>query len=201
MTLRRPSRVAFAILHRLLSNDEFLKGDLLEEFEKGRSQRWLWRQVIGAVVCRSDPRPSIASLGKCGVGIALLLLLSFEAILVTDLVLRLVFGPPVQNISGYLYLFHRPEAWIPHERENAQPSMIWAVACVLVLGLSLPIGYLIARIHEHHRVLAVTGFAASMLLCVAITTQAAFVIQFLTVVGYVIGLLVGARAAVVRATP
>jgi hypothetical protein len=106
MSRRNPSRVALAILDHLVADDEPLKGDLLEEFESGRSQWWFWRQVIGLLFCRRRPTsPHLPQDAETFlVGAAVLVLLSFEAVLVTNVMHRLAFGPPLPNISGYLYL-------------------------------------------------------------------------------------------------
>ena len=48
MTSRRPPRLIEALLRRLPADREPLIGDLLEEFQQGRSAPWLWRQVLSA---------------------------------------------------------------------------------------------------------------------------------------------------------
>jgi hypothetical protein len=55
MTPRRPPRVALALLARCVADSEPLAGDLLEEFEHGRSRSWLWLQVLAAIVARPAP--------------------------------------------------------------------------------------------------------------------------------------------------
>jgi hypothetical protein len=49
---RQPPRVATWLLHRLTDGEdrEVLAGDLLEQFRRGRSSAWYWRQVSGAIV-------------------------------------------------------------------------------------------------------------------------------------------------------
>jgi len=41
--------IAIALL-QLFCRDEALVGDILEEYEVGRSRAWLWRQVAGTVI-------------------------------------------------------------------------------------------------------------------------------------------------------
>ncbi len=48
-TLRRPPAIPAWLLRRLVSNDA-LVGDLTEEFRRGRSAAWYWRQVVTAIV-------------------------------------------------------------------------------------------------------------------------------------------------------
>ncbi len=49
MTPRPVPRVALWLLERSLASEEALAGDLVEEYARGRTRWWLWRQVIGAV--------------------------------------------------------------------------------------------------------------------------------------------------------
>jgi hypothetical protein len=180
------ARIALALFDRFGAGSESLKGDLLEELENGRSVRWLWRQVIGAAMRH---RPSAASVSMFAVGGALLMLLSFEAMVVTNLVVRMVFGPPFPNISAYLYL-PPSEALV----DPAAPiSSGWILVGALMVGVSLPTGHVIAQLHARHRMLALAGFGCSTMVCATITMQASVLTQFLTMVGFVVGLLVGGR--------
>ena len=182
-------RIAFALFDRLAADNESLKGDLIEELENGRSAWWLWRQVIGATVRHP---PSLTRVSMFALATALLLLLSFEAVVVTNLVVRIVFGPPFPNISGYLYLqaLDSPAAPIP------PVPIVWTLVSVFTLAVSLPAGQLIARLHERHRMLALAGFACSTMLCATITMQAGVLTQFVTMVGFVVGLFLGSRVLV-----
>ena len=190
MNRSRISRLALAVYDKLAADNLALRGDLLEECAKGRSRWWLWRQVIGAVVFQPGLRPSLARVGTASVVVALLLLLSFEAVLVTNLVARLMFGPPFPNISGYLYFFHRAD--LLSEPESRPLSIMWFITSALVIAAAWPMGRLLARLHERHGLFALSGFTFSVGLCAAITFQAPFLIQFLTMLGCVFALLVGA---------
>ena len=46
MRHRTPPRLAVAFLNRFGPNDDGLAGDLIEEFEAGRSRLWFWKQVV-----------------------------------------------------------------------------------------------------------------------------------------------------------
>jgi hypothetical protein len=180
------ARIAFALFDYLDANNESLKGDLLEELEKGRSSWWLWRQVAGAV---GRHPPSVDNVSMFALGTALLMLLSFEAVDVTNLVGRIVFGPPFPNITGYLYL-------PPLETPAAQTvplSIVWTLMGALTIAVSLPTGRLIARLHERHYALALAGFGCSTMLCATITMRAGVLAQFLTIVCFVVGLFLGSR--------
>ena len=52
MKPRRPPRFAVCLLNRfgLLERNEAFAGDLAEEFSRGRSGGWFWRQTLVAVV-------------------------------------------------------------------------------------------------------------------------------------------------------
>jgi hypothetical protein len=44
--VRRPPRVADALLRYLAPGHEALAGDLIEQFREGRSAAWFWRQTL-----------------------------------------------------------------------------------------------------------------------------------------------------------
>jgi hypothetical protein len=186
-------RIAFALFDRLAADNESLKGDLIEELENGRSAWWLWRQVIGATVRHP---PSVTDVSMFALATALLMLLSFEAVVVTNLVVRIVFGPPFPNISGHLYLPALDSPAAP----TAPVQVVWTLVSALTVAGSLPAGRLIARLHERHRMLALAGFGCSTMLCATITMQAGVFTQFVTMVGFVVGLFFGSRVLVSKST-
>jgi hypothetical protein len=49
MTSRQPPRLALAVLERLVPDSSSLAGDLIEEFCRRQSRRWLWWQVLTAI--------------------------------------------------------------------------------------------------------------------------------------------------------
>lgn len=53
MTGSDPPRLAVALLHRFLHDNEPLAGDLLEGFAARQSRLWFWRQVLLAIVIHS----------------------------------------------------------------------------------------------------------------------------------------------------
>jgi hypothetical protein len=57
MTNRHPPRLAVALLDRCVPDNEALSGDLVEEFQRGRSSLWFWRQAIGAAAMAMTKRP------------------------------------------------------------------------------------------------------------------------------------------------
>jgi hypothetical protein len=178
------ARIPLALFDRLGAGNESLRGDLLEELKKGRSPWWLWRQVIGEALRHP---PSMARVSVFAVVSALLILLSFEAVVVTNLVIRMVFGPPFPDITAYLYLHPSETPAIP----GMPISTMWTVVAASVVGGSLPIGRLIARLHARHHLLALAAFGCTTMMCATITMPAGVLTQFLTIVGVILGLLVG----------
>lgn len=49
---RRPPQLAVALVERFVS-DPALAGDLIEEFQRGRSARWFWWQALVAIAASS----------------------------------------------------------------------------------------------------------------------------------------------------
>jgi hypothetical protein len=192
MTARAPSRLALAILDRLI-RDEPLKGDLIEEFERRQSQWWLWRQVLGALVCGNGHyirRPQSAEM--CVLGIAVIILVSFEAVFVVNVIYWLAFGPPVPNIAGWAYLLPGlPEG----TGATVTPTPAWVYAPLLAVAASLPVAWLVARLHVGHYLLSLGALAFSVMLCAVLNLQLPFEMQFLTMVLFVTSLLVAARRA------
>jgi hypothetical protein len=45
-----PPRLATALLTLLAPGNEALTGDLLEQFQHGKSRSWFWRQVVSTIV-------------------------------------------------------------------------------------------------------------------------------------------------------
>jgi len=57
MTIRRPPRLALALLERLVPGSALLAGDLTEEYGR-RPSRWrVWREVIAAIAIAWFARP------------------------------------------------------------------------------------------------------------------------------------------------
>ena len=69
MTGLEPPRLAVALLHRFIPDNEPLIGDLLEGFAARQSRLWLWREVIAAIVMGSvQPRDREHPLGLASSG-------------------------------------------------------------------------------------------------------------------------------------
>jgi hypothetical protein len=58
MNDRRVPRLALTLLERVVADSEPLAGDLVEEFEAGRSATWFWVQVLAAIAAAWRVRSS-----------------------------------------------------------------------------------------------------------------------------------------------
>jgi hypothetical protein len=200
MTPRRPSRRALAVFDRFVSDNEALKGDLIEEFEIRRSQRWLWRQVIGAVVCQRTLRSFQAPEGTnmLVLGAAVLLLVSFEAVFVVNLLHHLMFGPGLPAIAGYAYFMYGRPLPVPDYTVHVPIASLYA--SLAAIGVASVIGWLITPFHQRHYALSLPVFSASVLLNAALNIRLPFEVQVFTTLVFVIGLILGGRLAVRRHT-
>jgi preprotein translocase subunit SecY len=66
MTEEQPPTLATWLLKRAARGNEALVGDLLEEYRRGRSTAWYWRQVLTAVIVGGS-RPAALALGVVAV--------------------------------------------------------------------------------------------------------------------------------------
>jgi hypothetical protein len=206
MTARGPSRLALAILDFFVPDTAPLKGDLLEEFEARRSQGWLWRQVIGAAVRQPAASWLPGELHLPLVGTALLVLVSFEVVLVTNVMFRLLFGPPLligaliqeggHAASGYFYLLQRE---LPAtESVDVMPLGVWIRASVPAFVVSLPVGWWLAgRLNGHGQGASMAVILVGLVLCAVLNLQLPFAAQFLSTLTLTTGFLAGGRLAVI----
>lgn len=146
MRPRRPPRIAVALLNRVACGNEPLAGDLLEAWRE-RSNAWLWRQVLLAIVTltiarvRANPRLAIE---QSLVASAMVVLLGFSAVVVASLVTRLI----VMTQATWIAEGGRYGAW------QLLATSAWFAA-------AMAIGCGVRRIHRDHRVAAVLAFGGS----------------------------------------
>jgi hypothetical protein len=199
MNRRQPSPLALAFFDCFVAGNEPLKGDLLEEFDARQSQWWLWRQVIGAVVCQRKvcilqrERTDMLVLGA-----AVLVLLSFEAVFITNLLHHLMFGPPIPSHEGYMVWTSRLEVSASQATPMTRASIYAPLAA---LTTSIPIAWLISRFHERHYALSRGIFSFSVMVCTGLSLELPFEIQFLTTLVFVVGLLMSGCVAAATHQP
>jgi hypothetical protein len=196
MNTRHPSRLALAVFDCLVAGNEPLKGDLIEEFATRRSQWWLWRQVIGAAVCQRRLRmlPAHGSRHMLVLGAAVLILVSFEAVFVTNLLYYLVFGPPLPDVTAYFYLA-RMKGVDPSAGEVIRTAFASMYAPVVAIAASVPTAWLVSRFHQRHYGVSRGVFALSVMACTVVSLQLPFGVQFLTTLSFIVGLLMSGCVA------
>jgi hypothetical protein len=145
MTPTTPPRVATMLLNRFAANDA-LAGDLQEEYRRGRSAAWYWRQVVAAMAIaafrRGDWHELFAAQGMVMQWVMLGLgsVCAVFTVKVTAWLLR------HEGIDALL----QPSAL----REFGRASLAFAVALV--------IGAFIARLHVRSRSAAVIAFSSAL---------------------------------------
>jgi hypothetical protein len=202
MTRQQPSRLALRILDSGVGNDA-LKGDLIEEYESGRSQLWLWWQVLGAVVYQRHEieAPAFARVQIMIVGAALVALMCFEAVFATNVIYRVMFGAPMEDISGSAYRFSRAA---PDGFSFAAPVGSFLLSLV-GLVVAIPFGWIVGRFHRQHHQLSMAAFAIGTHLWAVVNLGLPFGVQLVSMVLFVVGSLgaartIGARQGPVRAS-
>jgi len=199
---RHTSRLALAVFDRFIPDNEALKGDLIEECRNGRSQWWLWRQVAAAIVHHylQQPSPTPLNVEMLLVGSVVLLLVSFEAVLVTNVLRRLLFGPPLPVMSGLFYMMygHRlPRAAMVVEID----PLPWLLGLAMALAVAVPLGWMITRTLQRRYKLSLMVFAASIMGCAALNVWMTFIPQLTVVMAFVLGLFVGGQIASAVVSP
>ena len=201
MSRHLPARLALALFDLFAAENEALKGDLIEDVEAGRSQLWLWRQVIGAIMRQPSLQgfQSRVSAQLVVLAAALIMLLSLEAVFVTNLMHRLLFGPTLPDITGYAYLVHRTGA----VRVTAPPAQTWAALWLplAAAGCSAALGWAIAPFHARHRLLSLAVVSAIVMAWASLGLHVTFVVQFLSTLVFIGGLLFGGRLASNQSQP
>jgi hypothetical protein len=196
MTARQPSRLALAIFDCFGPGSGPLRGDLLEEFAARQSQLWLWWQVAGALVCQqrlfwSEQRPRLDLLV---VGAAVLVLVSFEVVFVTNAVYRFVFGPPLPNINGYLYLSR--QAGADRQAGETASLLVSILLSAAAFAAALPAGWwLFGRLKPGRPQSAIALVLSGVLMWAAVTLSLPFAARFLSTLALLVGFLAGGRLA------
>lgn len=194
---RRPPRLASFVLDRLAPGNEALHGDLDEEFTRGRTSAWYWRQVLAAIALQGPlvvRARGLVAAENFITGIITLLLIGFYAVFVV-------------NVTEWLLRFEGVRVWA---RLPDALGPFNGLAFVLTFLLGLAGGKWIARRHRAHRVASIIAFGGATMLCASAALRAVsiavdstvFLPGILEQVGmtapFVIGLIGGVSAAGIR---
>jgi hypothetical protein len=192
--MRRRPRLASIILDLLAPGNEALLGDLEEEFSRGRSTAWYWRQVLTAIALQGPlavRARGLVAAENFVTGIITLVMIGFYAVFVV-------------NVTDWLLRFEgmRMSAWLP----NALGPFN-GLAFLLTFVLGIAVGRWVAKGHRLHRVASIIAFGGLTMLCAGTALRAVslavdspeFLPAFLSQVGmvapFVIGLIGGVSAA------
>jgi hypothetical protein len=147
--MNQPPRLATALLCHLTERNETALGDLVEQFQGGKSALWYWRQIIGVVVhsawddLRRKP--------------ALMLAAMIGAAIVTSIA-PLVIG---MLISLDEQLFVRGFRWFYSNGYRLHPiHPYWIVSSFYAL-----VGWGVGRIARRRQAAVVLAFACSLFVC------------------------------------
>jgi len=145
MKSRQPSWFAVALLEQCVPDNDALIGDVLEEWPR-RSDAWLWRQALFAVIAqgvlgmRTKPRLTAE---RVLITAAMLALLGFYTVVVATLMNRVI------ALSG---------AWLP--QTGRYQDLQWYFA-VPAFAAAVLMGRMIGRLRQTHRVMCVLGCSAT----------------------------------------
>jgi uncharacterized protein (TIGR03435 family) len=143
VTPHDPPRLAVYLLERFLPDNEPLTGDLVEA-ARVRSNAWVWRQAILAILARTlfhietHKRMTIEA---ALVSTAMLVLIAFHAVVAANLLGRVL--PLARAAPG-----------------TTAPGVHWTVS-ILVFAAAVAAGRAIGRFHREHRIAAVLAFSAT----------------------------------------
>jgi hypothetical protein len=158
----QPPRLASWLLRRLAggSKRESLIGDLDEQVARGRSSSWYWRQVLSAILvgAATDLRDhKLLAVRAVLVGWAVLIPWFYLTIAVSRRI-------PFREVT---------DTWIPGVWSDADSVLLrmawwawWIYEVPLVIawcGVSLVIGWMIARLHREHQAALLFACVASQL--------------------------------------
>lgn len=159
MTASQPPRLATWLLTRLASGvkRESLIGDLVEQYQQGRSGSWYWRQAIAAMFTGAiqDVREHrLLALRAIGIGVAAMWM--FWALASIPLRAIWVLSNGGLYVGGHWITLDY--SWM-HYRGY--------LALLLIVVGSAGSGWIVARLHRDHQTAMVFAFLAALVLAAA----------------------------------
>jgi hypothetical protein len=152
MSSSRPPVVATWVLTHFGNRNEVLAGDLIEEYRRGRTVGWYWRQVLMAILvgCGDEIRThKLLTVRALITGWAVLILSSY----LINFPLYKLYSRALGNLG-----LSPPRFWFWWWHYYTYPVVL--VPCI---GGFLS-GWLVARFHRTHRVAMVSIYVISVLL-------------------------------------
>lgn len=144
MTGRRPPRIAQALLEQALPADHALVGDLLEEYQHGRSRWWYWRQAV-TIATRSAAGGEARLAGGLLIGAGV----------------HYAFGYPTGEFINLLNLWWTPR--VPGWFLDYDLHQLWAIAFMFLVFHLL--GIIVTGLHDpRRRMAALVAFIAYVFL-------------------------------------
>jgi hypothetical protein len=157
MKHRNPPRIATWLLNRLSGCDEALIGDMIEEYRRGHSRLWYWRQTSIAVL-----RTTVADVRSHPV----LALRAFVLMVVCVLCYQYCMIPPFDILTRDLIWKLNPRLLYPEHFTLFTFSYHFFVLQALAPCMGYVIGArIVARLHRSHQA-AFTLFNAALVLFV-----------------------------------
>jgi hypothetical protein len=150
--MRTPPRLATALLCRLAEPTETVLGDLVEQFQSGKSTLWYWRQVASVIMQKvlGDIRESPALV---------------VGVMASGLILAVIAPTAITAIIRIIrfdrWLFVRGFGWFYLNGYGLPRSMAthpWWIATALYVLL----GWCVGRISQRRQAAAVSMFASSV---------------------------------------
>jgi hypothetical protein len=162
MTSERPPAIAVWLLQRFAAStwSDALVGDLVEEYGRGRSRAWFWRQAVAVIA--ANVRMEIAGHKLLAVRAIVAGFASFA--LFTMLMVRLAMVVIAPRIPASWWAFHA-----------AAPRPVDVIAAVLMCVASFGSGWVVGRLHRaHHAAMFLAylaAFAVWMLVMLTVMPQ------------------------------
>jgi hypothetical protein len=154
MSASQPPRLATWLLQHLAfcPRRESLVGDLIEQYQNGRSATWYWRQVLAAILVgatRDIRAHKLVAIRAVAIGWLLYVLFSFP--------INWMSGASRVWVTNWLVDTGRYSFWWVFWSGQLPGTLLVYVACVVS-------GWVVARLHRAHSLAIVWLYGASVLL-------------------------------------